>query len=50
MINDIFAFVWPVGSWKVVFVRGWNRAVLEDRYTYKRKEVTYKFGIKEQVK
>lgn len=50
MINDIFAFVWPVGSWKVVWVKSWNRAILEERNTLKRKEVTYRFGIKEHEK
>ena len=50
MLKELFGFIWPVGNWEVVWVRGWNRAVLENRNTLKRKEVTYRLGVKEHVK
>ena len=50
MIKQLFAKIWPVGNHNVLWVRGWNRAVLEDKLTKKRNETTYKFEVVPHVK
>ena len=45
MLPKLFAKVWPVGIYRVVSVRRWNRAILEHPVSKRKLERTFKIGI-----